>query len=102
MNISKKKTLLKHSKRRLFERYGLSFNNQQLKDMAFICKNGHYLCHFGRQSLTKSKMLIKFNQIVFPVIYDKQRHCIITVLTMNMLSDEEKKLAETFLTTELD
>lgn len=91
---SKKKTLLKHSQRRLFERYGLSYNSQQLKDMAMICKNNRYLYHFEKQSLTRSKILIKYLNNVFPVIYDKTRHCIITVLTIDMLSQDEKNLIQ--------
>ena len=88
---NKTKCLRIHTKRRLYERYGLVFNNQQLKDMSMMCKNQKYLLHLGLQSLTKSKMIIKFNNQLFPVIYDKSRHCIITVLSMDMLSEEEKQ-----------
>lgn len=87
---SKKKSLLKHSQKRILERYGCIFNKQQLKDMANICKNNKYLYHFGRQSLTRSKILIGFNNNIFPVIYDKSRQCIITVLTLDMLNKSEK------------
>lgn len=97
MGHSKKEYMLKHSQQRLFERYGLSYNAQQLKDMAMLCKNSKYLYHFGRQSLTRSKILIKFNNKIFPVIYDKTRHCIITVLTINMLSKQEKQMISEFL-----
>lgn len=89
---SKKKTLNKHTKRRIFERFGRTFNNQEIKDMAMICKNQKYILHLGHQSLNKSKIIIKFKNEIFPVIYDKKRHCIITVLTLNMLSNEEKDL----------
>lgn len=89
---NKKKTLENHTKKRIFERFGKSFNHQMIKDMANICKNQKYLLHLGHQSLMKSKMIIKFQNEIFPVIYDKSRHCIITVLTLDMLSDEEKNL----------
>lgn len=94
---SKKKCLIKHSKKRIFERYNLSFNDQEIKDMGFMCKNNKYICHLGKQSLTRSKIVLKFKNNFYPVIYDKSRHCIITVLTYDMLSNNEKKIVETFI-----
>ena len=88
---SKKKALFIHTSRRLSERFGVKFNSQQIKDMAAMCKARHYICHLGHESLMKSKMVIKFNNQIIPVIYDKKRHCIITVLTVDMLSKKEQE-----------
>lgn len=95
--MNKKKSLLKHAQKRTFERYGLTLNHQQIKDMGFMCKNNNYICHLGKQSLTRSKIVIKYQNNIYPVIYDKTRHCIITVLTYDMLSLKEKNNVENSL-----
>lgn len=87
---SKFKTLRKHTKNRAFKRFGLDLNDQDVKDMGLMCKTQNYVCHFGHESLTKSKIIIKFKNQIIPVIYDKKRHCIITCLSIDMLSNKER------------
>lgn len=69
---SKKKALFIYTSRRLSERFGVKFNKQQIKDMSAMCKARHYICYLGHESLMKSKMVIKFNNQIIPVIYDKK------------------------------
>ena len=40
---------------------------------------------------TRSKIVVKQNGRLFPLIYDKKRHCVITVLTMEMLSASKQE-----------
>lgn len=87
---SKLKTLNKHTKKRAFQRFGLNLSNQEIKDMGLMCKVGNYICHLGKESLIKSRIVLKFKNQIIPVIYDKKRHCIITCLNINMLSNEEQ------------
>lgn len=89
---SKFKTLKKHTKNRAFKRFGLDLTDRDVKDMGLMCKNQNYICHLGYESLTRSKIVIKFKNQIIPVIYDKKRHCIITCLSINMLSNEEQYL----------
>ena len=55
-----------------------------------MCLRSRFYCHLGRQSLTRSKIVVQYNGMLIPLIYDKKRHCIVTVLTMEMLSAEER------------
>lgn len=87
---SKFKTLKRHMKKRAFQRFGLNLTDQEIKDMGLMCKSGNYICHLGYESLIKSRMVLKFKNQIIPVIYDKSRHCIITCLSIDMLSNEEQ------------
>ncbi len=91
---NKKKTLCQHTKKRLAQRFGLHFNDEKIREMALICRAGHYVCALEKQSLTRTKAVIYYKETLFPVIYDKKRKCIITVLEMEMLSQEERNRVE--------
>ena len=93
-HTQKKKSLLLHVKRRVSERYGITFGKQAAVEMAALCRCGKYFCHLGLQSLTRSKIVLQYAGHLIPVIYDKKRHCLITVLTMDMLSSREQKIVQ--------
>ncbi len=88
--MNKTKTLCQHTKKRLAQRFGLHFSDEKIREMALICKAGHYVCALEKQSLTRTKAVIYYKETLFPVIYDKKRKCIITVLEMEMLSQNER------------
>ena len=90
-NTTKKKTLFHHVQQRFCERYGLLYGKQTILELARLCRCGQYYCHLGLQSLTRSKIVLQYGGRLIPVIYDKKRHCLITVLTMEMLSYREKQ-----------
>ena len=88
-------SLMVHAQRRVLDRYGCWLGKRAIKELAAMCRRGEFFCHLGRQSLTRSKIVVKQNGRLFPLIYDKKRHCVITVLTMDMLSaDEQAMVAE--------
>ena len=91
---SKKKYSLAHSRLRAEERYHDFSDRTSIEEMARMCRSGKHYCHLGRQSLTRSKMVLRYKGVLVPVIYDKKRHCLITLLTMNMLSAREKALVQ--------
>ena len=55
-----------------------------------LCTDGEYFCFLEKQSLTRSKAIIYFNNEYIPVIYDKKHKQIVTVLSISMLSDKER------------
>ena len=87
---SKTESLMIHTQRRVLQRYGCWLEKRAVEELAAMCRRGKFLCHLGRQSLTRSKIVVKRNGCIIPLIYDKKRHCIITVLTMEMLSAREQ------------
>ena len=82
---------MKHTRKRLIERYGKLFDECAIKELGAMCRSGNHFCHLGKQSLSRSKIVLKYHNELYPVIYDKKRHCIITVLTIEMLSSSEKE-----------
>ena len=87
---SKTASLMIHTQRRVLQRYGCWLEKRAFEELAAMCRRGEFFCHLGRQSLTRSKIVVKQNGRLFPLIYDKKRHCVITVLTMEMLSAREQ------------
>lgn len=85
-------SLILHAQRRVLERYGCWPEKRVIEELAAMCRRGEFFCHLGRQSLTRSKIVVKQNGRLIPLIYDKKRHCVITVLTMEMLSADEQAL----------
>ena len=86
---------MQHSKRRAIERYDLFFTCDDMQRLALMCRNNQIYCHLGRQSLTRSKIVLQYKNQLIPIIYDKKRHCIVTFLTMEMLSLEELRKVNT-------
>ena len=89
---SKNKTLEIHTRRRTLERIGFVPSRQQYREMNQICSDGNYFCFLEKQSLTRSKAIIYFNNEYIPVIFDKKHNQIVTVLSVSMLSDKERAL----------
>ena len=87
---SKEKSLMTHTRQRLRERYGCRMDKNGIRELAEQCRCGKFLCHLGRQSNTRSKIVVMSGGRPIPLIYDKKRHCIVTVLTLEMLSRRER------------
>ena len=79
-----------HTQRRVLERYGCWLEKSAIMELAGMCRRSEFFCHLGRQSLTRSKIVVMWKGQLIPLIYDKKRHCVITVLTMEMLSTREQ------------
>lgn len=87
---SKNKTLEIHTRRRTLERIGFIPSRRQYQQMNQICSDGDFFCFLEKQSLTRSKAIIYFNNEYIPVIFDKKHNQIVTVLSVSMLSDKER------------
>ncbi|MEK9173528.1 MAG: hypothetical protein AAB594_03100 [Patescibacteria group bacterium] len=68
-----------HTKRRCFERFGIELSNADLKNIVSQIQTGHAI-KISRRSNTAVIYLVKHNGIYLPVLYDKSRHSIATVL----------------------
>ena len=86
------KTLARHTQYRMLDRYGFWPTKNDLDTMASLCRRNKFTCHLGRQSLTRSKIVIKYKDTLIPLIYHRKKHCIITVLTPDMLSEREMEI----------
>lgn len=87
--MNKTKALIKHTHNRAKERLDLNLSKLEIKELSNICKHSKYLYFLEKISNIKSKMIVKYKNKIFPVVYDKSRHCIVTILTMDMLSKDE-------------
>lgn len=88
---SKKKCERDHTKRRMFERYGIKLTDIELDQMAAIYRKGKDSEIFWVQSNRVVKAFINFKGKGYPIVYDRQRHQIVTVLPPEYLSDIQKK-----------
>lgn len=59
-----------------------------------MCRDGEYFCFLERQSLTRSKAVLLFDDMLIPVIYDKKSKQIVTVLAQSMLSPKEVEIVQ--------
>lgn len=86
---TKNKSLEVHTKRRSLERFGFLPSKRQYLEMSKCCFGGGYFCLLEKQSLSRKKVVIYFNDEYIPVIYDSNRKLIVTVLSLSMLSPSE-------------
>ena len=91
---SKCKNLELHTKRRTLERVGIAISKKQYKEMSQICSHGKYFCFLEKQSLARSKAVIRYQDEYIPIVYDKNRKQIITVLSIDMLTKSEKAILQ--------
>lgn len=71
-----------HAKKRATERFGVSLTKEDLRWMVFQIQSRK--AEFkGKYSLTKSLFIVTVNGVKVPVIYDKQRQQIATILPEN-------------------
>lgn len=69
----------KHFKRRLFERYGLLVNREEVNEMVRMIQNNNSEC-IEQQSLRKSLHKVVFRDREILVVYDKMRKTLVTAL----------------------
>lgn len=94
------KVLSKHFDNRALDRFGLSLTFQEIRDISNIIKNQKkfkVICTLESQSNSRTKKVVLFKNKVLPVIYDKIRHTVVTVLSYDMLNDKEKEIILTQL-----
>ena len=93
----KEKSLNIHSKRRAMERFGVMFTSTDLEQLANLYRSKKYCCHLPADTLRVRRGIVYYKDTWYPVVYDKQRKCIVTILTMDMLDDVDKYKFEVHL-----
>lgn len=88
----KKNALIHHSIKRAKQRYNLDLNEHQVREISNIISQQRPNCVWlSTQSNMKSRWAVKYKDVIIPVIYDKNRHIIVTILEENMLTSLEKQ-----------
>lgn len=86
---AKRKAQQIHAKRRACDRLGVPLTDIDLKAMAAIFTSVQHCCVLEKQSCRVSKGLVYYHDAWYPVIYDKSRKSIATVLHPGMLHPTE-------------
>lgn len=81
------KVLHKHAKRRATERFGLTLNRHELRDIAKFIQSGKAE-FFDRQSNNVTRWIVKIQGIEVAVVYDKLRKSVRTIMPVEYLSQE--------------
>lgn len=76
---SKTRSQLLHSKRRGEKRFGLNLSNDDIKDIVFKIRMGHAI-KITRQSNNMAIYLVRYDNRVLPVVYNRSHHSIATIL----------------------
>jgi len=79
MGQSKRKTLLRHARQRVLERFGIDFTTEKLSRMVAAINGGKFPLLF-KQSNRVAVYKAKIEGKSPTVLYDKVRKCIITFL----------------------
>lgn len=82
----KKKTLMKHFRKRLLERYGIQIRKDELEYLlSSIKKNGTQ--YIASQSNNKTLHKLNLRGVDFYAIYSKRHNMFVTVLTEDMVKE---------------
>lgn len=91
---SKEKNQRYHAKIRMLQHYGIQLTNLDLEKMAEIYRHNPDVAILYRQSNRVVKAVIPYNGAVYPIVYDKTRHQIVTILKEEYLTPRQKKIFE--------
>jgi len=90
---SKAKRQKGHAKRRARERYGLNLRQHEYDELVRRIKNNIDCRFLQRQSNRVSLFAIKMDGNWLPVVYDKQRHTVVTILPPEALDQYRASLS---------
>lgn len=88
--MSKEKNQRYHSKIRALQHFGQQLTNDDLAKMVEIYRHSSDTRILRKQSLRVSKAIITYNGTVYPIVYDKQRHQIVTILKPEYLTPSDR------------
>lgn len=94
--MSKEKNQRYHAKVRMLQHYGKQITNYDLQRMAEIYRHSPDTVILTKQSHRVRKALIWYQGEVYPIIYDKVRKQIVTVLKVEYLTDAQLVIYENF------
>ena len=92
--MSKAKNQRYHAKVRALQRYAVKLTNYDLDRMAEIYRHSPDTIKLYKQSNRVTKALITYNGVVYPIIYDRQRKQIVTILKPEYLHGDDRKKYE--------
>ena len=86
-----RKPPMTHAQLRILQRYGYRMRENGLLKLAELCRCRRYCCRLGGPSGSRSKIVVRYKDMLMPVIYDRKQDRVVTVLTMEMLSVQERE-----------
>ena len=89
---SKEKNQRYHSKIRALQHFGQQITNADLEKMAEIYRHSEDTRILKKQTCRLVKAVITYNDTVYPIVYDKKRHQLVTILNPDYLNDEERNV----------
>ena len=89
---SKEKNQRYHSKIRALQHFGQQLTNLDLEKMAEIYRHSFDTRLLKKQTCRLVKAVITYNNNVYPIIYDKKRHQIVTILKPDYLNERERSI----------
>lgn len=92
--MSKAKNQRYHAKVRALQRYAVKLTNYDLDRMAEIYRHSSDTIKLYKQSNRVTKALITYNGVVYPIIYDRHRKQIVTILKPEYLHGDDRKKYE--------
>ena len=94
--MSKKKNQRYHAKIRMLQHYGKQITNYDLDRMAEVYKYSTDTVVLVKQSNRVKKALIWYKGEAYPVIYDKIRKQIVTILKVEYLTPNQREVYDRF------
>lgn len=85
-----------HAKLRALQRFGVALNNDDLGRMAEVYRHDPSTTILYKQSNTRIKAIITYRGEAYPIIYDKTRHQLATVLTPDYLNKREREVYDKY------
>lgn len=68
-----------HAKNRIFQRYGITLNQKTYYTLIKQIQTNKAI-FVGRETPSRTKWIVSYNENQFPVIYDSNKHTIVTFL----------------------
>lgn len=94
--MSKEKNQRYHAKMRALQHFGEQLTNLDLQKMAEIYRHSPQTKILRKQSNRVIKAIIGYQGKAYPIVYDKERHQIATILKPDYLSKEDRKIYDNF------
>lgn len=91
---SKEKNQRYHAKMRMLQHYGIQITNIDLAKMSEIYRHNPDVVILRRQSNRVVKAVIPYLGTVYPIVYDRLRKQIVTVLKEEYLTPRQRKIFE--------
>lgn len=89
---SKEKNQRYHAKVRALQHFAIQLTNLDLQKMAELYRHSPTTRFLCRCTNRVSKAIVVYNGVAYPIVYDKKRHQIITILKPEYLNKRERAI----------